>query len=1015
MKQEFKNPGKEFRPIPFWSWNENLEPDELKRQISEMAKAGMGGYFMHARSGLTLEYLKDEWYQCIQAGIEAGEKEGLDAWIYDEEGWPSGFAGGIVTSLTSDYHAKFMTFVEYTNISEMTFSDVLAAYLLHNNTYKRLSLEELKKGSIVLQEGEVIGAVLLHVQRFYIDVMNKRAVDAFLKVTHDSYYERFGEQFGSVMKGFFTDEPRFTCNRFGELAWSNEIPGEMRERYGIDIFDHLPCLWRTYEGYEGVRYSFWALANDLFVHGFMENIYNWCKEHNCMLTGHIMLEESIFGQMTSSGGVMPFYEYEDIPGIDWLRRRIESPVIAKQVGSVACQLGKKKVLTESFGLTGWNISYEEMKWILEWQYVNGVNMLCQHLQAYSLKGSRKRDYPPSFFTQQSWWKEFKSFTDYAGRLGYALSLGNQEADVLLLHPMRSGFVCFDGTRNDDMRTLDNKFTEISNVLSGEHISYHYGDETIIEKYGSIDADAFVVGEISYKTVILPHMYSINSKTLDLLIEFGNQGGTILTVSSLPTYTNGDKKKLEQLKQLAESASNDEILPILMKKELVSVSIKTNGEEAKEIALQVRRTEDGLLLFMVNHSQEERFDTNITVYGKQLEVELLSTETGDVSKHNYKNNENTNFSLTFEPMESYLVLLKETAVMEQNIPSKEKQYVQLGDEWNVKEMGRNSLTLDMCKYRIDKGEIQGRVPVIHLMKMLLDMKREADIELYYEFDVSMDLEKNKELLLAFEDADKYQVYVNGKKAEGEILGSWKDRAFETLNIKPYVQQGKNEIILKGTFKQRQKVYDVLYGDGVYETELNKLTYDMEMESVYIVGDFGVISKSPYQLTERSAMFTKGPFEIVDAPVSFTHKDFTTQGLLFFAEDITVEREEMIYKKQDKRVILSLGKQNTSMVRICVNGSFVKNSIWAPYEVDITDYVTDGANVITLTLYASNRNLFGPHHHINGECYNVGPSSFTGVWSWVERVSEADATDIADRTKNYWNDDYCFVDFGLEYRK
>ena len=115
-------------------------------------------------------------------------------------------------------------------------------------------------------------------------------------------------------------------------------------------------------------------VNDLFVTNYMKQIYDWCESHNCMLTGHIMLEESIFGQMTSSAGVMPFYEYEHIPGIDWLRRRIESPVIAKQVGSVAAQLGKRKVLTESFALTGWNVSFEELKWIMEWQYVNGVNM-----------------------------------------------------------------------------------------------------------------------------------------------------------------------------------------------------------------------------------------------------------------------------------------------------------------------------------------------------------------------------------------------------------------------------------------------------------------------------------------------------------------------------------------------------------------------------------------------------------------------------------------------------------------
>ncbi len=1012
MRQEFKNPGKEFRPIPFWSWNENLEVDELKRQIGEMAKVGMGGYFMHARSGLTTQYLKDEWFECIHAGIEAGKENNLDAWIYDEEGWPSGFAGGIVTSLSSDFHAKYITFMEYENITQVPLHEVMAAFILHsNNTYETVNMDELREGNVLLSKGDTIGVVLRKVQRFYIDVMNKRAVEAFLSVTHDKYYERFGESFGTYMKGFFTDEPRFTCNRFGELAWSDEMIHEIKERYGYDIYEFLPCLWKEYEGYEKIRYEFWSLANDLFVHNYMETIYNWCKEHNCMLTGHIMLEESIFGQMTSSAGVMPFYEYEDIPGIDWLRRRIESPFIAKQVGSVACQLGKKRVLTESFGLTGWNISFEEMKWILEWQYVNGVNMLCQHLQAYSLKGSRKRDYPPSFFIQQSWWNEFKHFTDYAGRLGYALSCGNQVADVLLLHPMRSGYTCFDGTRNNAIRELDNKFTEISNVLSGEHISYHYGDETIISKYGKVHNKEFIVGEISYKTVILPHMYAIDEVTLRLLLDFGKNGGTIISVGTLPSYTNEEMDLLKELTELVQVLTLKEILPFMKMKELVTVSIQVDGKEDDNIALQIRNTDDGLLLFMVNHNQEESLDANIKVYGKQFEVELLCTETGDSLKHEYENDSDTKFNLKFLPMQSYLVLLKETKNLGLELPTINKQYVPIGSEWNVMDMGKNSLTLDICNYRINGGELMGPIATIHLMKILLDMKQDVDIELFYDFNVSMDLSKNKEFLLAFEDSDKYEVYVNSKKVESNILGTWKDKSFETLDIKPFVQLGKNEIKFVGTFHQSQKVYDVLYGAGVYETELNKLTYDMEMESVYLIGDFGVVSNSPFKTTIRNAMFTGGPFEIVDKPTKFSHNNFTTQGLLFFAETITVQRNQEIRKMPNERIILQLGKQNAPLLKIYINGTYVKTSIWAPYEVDITDETVDGMNTITIECFASNRNLFGPHHHINGECYNVGPSSFTGNWSWVERESEADATDIADRTKNYWNDPYCFVSFGL----
>ncbi len=1069
MKEELRNPGKQHRPIPFWSWNETIQPDEVKRQIRTMSEQGLGGYFMHARSGLTLDYLKDEWFSCIQAGIEEAKETGLDAWIYDEEGWPSGFAGGIVTGLSSDYHARFITFEkfngdlkeleEYAELrSRKDLEDVeadkvysvktirrgdadgkedhrnengiLAVYQMIEDDYQRLRPKSVRE--TYKKTPEKIWVIRRHVQRFYIDVMNKEAVKAFLTVTHEEYYKRFSESFGKEMKGFFTDEPRIACNRFGELAWSEQLDLVIKERYGYELLDVLPCLFREFSGHEKVRYDFWSTVNDLFVTNYMKQIYDWCESHNCMLTGHIMLEESIFGQMTSSAGVMPFYEYEHIPGIDWLRRRIESPVIAKQVGSVAAQLGKRKVLTESFALTGWNVSFEELKWIMEWQYVNGVNMLCQHLQAYSLKGSRKRDYPPSLYEQQSWWEEYRQFTDYTGRLGLLLSEGNERAKVLVLHPMRSGYLVFNGSRTEQMRSLDDHFTKLSCALSGEHISYHYGDETILKKHACVTKEGFHVGEVTYKAVILPQMYAIDHATILLLLAFAEQGGKLYYTGEFPSFSNdGGQERIQQLQEASEFLPMEDIRKTLAGKGLSSVSIAEQGQEVKDIACQLRDTEEGLLILMVNLSTDTRHSAVIDVQGYNA-AELIHAEDG--SSEDIVPDEK-GLILTFEPRQSHIVLYKKTTGNAQEKLRLDEfiTIIEPKKEWKIEQMGRNSLTLDMCRYSIDGQEIAGPIATIKLMKKLLDLQRDCAVTLYYDFMVSTEPEQLKELFLAMEDLEKYSVFINETKVDTKPFGTWKDRSFSCLDILPLVKKGSNQLMLTGVFHQSKKVYDTLYGDGVYETELNKLTYDMEMEAVYLVGDFGVISKDAFRAAGREAVFTAGPFEIVPSPKQFTGHNFTEQGLLFFAEDLTVSQtferieqhksdhqrksidqrkdNERIQETQD-RVILRYGKQNAPMIDLWINDIKVKTSMWAPYEADITDAVKNGTNTLTMRFYASNRNLFGPHHHINGECYNVGPSSFTGEWSWVERESEADATDIADRTKNYWTDAYSFVAFGLQ---
>ena len=100
------------RPVPFWSWNDKLEPDELRRQIGAMQDAGMGGFFMHARGGLETEYLSEDWFRAVEASVDEAKKRGMQAWCYDENGWPSGFAGGklleeVIRLMQLDGYEKF--------------------------------------------------------------------------------------------------------------------------------------------------------------------------------------------------------------------------------------------------------------------------------------------------------------------------------------------------------------------------------------------------------------------------------------------------------------------------------------------------------------------------------------------------------------------------------------------------------------------------------------------------------------------------------------------------------------------------------------------------------------------------------------------------------------------------------------------------------------------------------------------------------------------------------------------
>jgi hypothetical protein len=111
----FKNPGSEYRGAPFWSWNCVLSEDELLRQIEIFKEMGFGGYHMHVRSGMATRYLSDEFMHLIKSCVKKGEEIGLLPWLYDEDRWPSGQAGGFATKEFKN-RMKYIVFTPSQNV-----------------------------------------------------------------------------------------------------------------------------------------------------------------------------------------------------------------------------------------------------------------------------------------------------------------------------------------------------------------------------------------------------------------------------------------------------------------------------------------------------------------------------------------------------------------------------------------------------------------------------------------------------------------------------------------------------------------------------------------------------------------------------------------------------------------------------------------------------------------------------------------------------------------------------------
>ena len=398
----------EYRSAPFWAFNGRLQEKELRYQIGEMKKEGMGGFFIHSREGLETPYLSQEWMAAVGFCLDEARKQDMEVWIYDEDKWPSGSAGGLVSrSNPSEYTAKGLTLealsvkaamekaAEELMEKEKEYADgrILGIYTVLE---KEGRIEKLQGGIVPEMGGDKVLILRREISansEWYngyapTDTLNPKAVREFLSLTYEAYRKQFQEDFGSTIKGFFTDEPN-CCDFYSVftegrpwVTWTDELPSFFKERRGYDPIELLPYLFYDGEKASKIRHDFWRTVAERFQEAYMKQIYEWCEKEGVEFTGHMLYENDLGYQARVCGAAMPQYAYLHRPGIDLLGEQTKEYLTVKQCTSVARQYGRKHTITETYGCTGWAFDFEGQKWLGDWQFVMGIDRRCLNIDLY---------------------------------------------------------------------------------------------------------------------------------------------------------------------------------------------------------------------------------------------------------------------------------------------------------------------------------------------------------------------------------------------------------------------------------------------------------------------------------------------------------------------------------------------------------------------------------------------------------------------------------------------------------
>ncbi len=901
----------DYKSIPFWSWNNCLEIPELLRQIDDMHEVGIGGFIMHARLGLSDEYLGEKWFACIEACLKKAKALGMSAWVYDENGWPSGFVGGKLLE-NEDYRARFL---EY---SVGDFDASAFAVFAEDEAlgFRRVTMPA--DGVCTYHN------VYLRVSPANTDILNPAVVDAFIAETHEEYYKRFPDSFGKELAGFFTDEPQF-------YRWATPYTPMAEPIFaqdGQDIRDGL--IWLFHQDARGYafRQKYYGALNHLYVTNFYKKLYDWCESHNCMLTGHSLEEGVLFGQMWGGGAVTPTYEFEHIPAIDCLGRNCISEMAGKQASSVAAQLGRKFVMTETFACSGYDVTPKELKGIGEAQYFQGVNLLCYHLYPFSIAGQGRIDHPTVFSRQGNWFDQFKTFNDYFTRLGYIIANTQEQADIAILHPIREIWMEYlrDGDY-DSVCRAEEAFNALIDTLRRNGISYQYVDETVLASHGCAHDDVLQVGHCSYKTLLIPDMRTISAKTYELLRSYT---GELCILGDLQ-YIDGVPANMD----LHGNTCLEEILGC--------GEVKLHCEDGRSFHTH-RQSDLGDYIFLKNNSMTE--PSHIVMENVAEQYVILDLET--LQERPASND------VTLGANEGLIYIRSENAK-----PAQVHQTTQdITAAFRVTDVTENYLVLDYARMAREDGIFTERKPIIQLFEELLRQDYQGLLTVEQAFTAREPMQ----LQLVMEKAELLSLTVNEKPAQ--LRQSTFDINFREADIE--ARAGENVLRYSFRFWQHDGVHFALFDPLATESLRNCLYYDTSIEPVYIKGRFAV--------HEDLSLSVPTGLPGMDKPLN-------AQGYPFFKGQLTLEGS---FRWDGGNTALQLDGRFL-VAELTVNGH--RCDMIMDTSKDITQCLQPGENLVKIVLRSSLRNLFGPHHYdCEGDAPFVSPQNFHFRGEWGSGTPE-----------------------------
>jgi len=645
-------------PLVFWGINIEQDHDNIRNYVKWCKRQGLGGFNIIIGSGCEGR-ANEQWISKLldayEVAFKTAEEEGLKVWIFDDWGYPSGTAGGLVCTEDS-YRLKRMYVshdltLEPGNKISVTMPEKLisAAVLLPRGESKKLDAKpgqqmEYCAGNqperLVVVAWEYDKHMSKSSCRSYpgdpamscIDMLNPKATRKFLEVMHERYYKRFSHYFGNVIKGFFYDEPYLSF----EFPWTEALPEVFKEKKGYDIVEVLPQLLANIHSagrgpvakYADDYFDVWTEMASKAYYGEMAK---WCHEHGVELAGHQDLDHHLNTLNTISGHFYKNMRNNDRPTVDVIWAQIEpGPFVdfPRYAGSVKHLLGKKHATAETFAAMGYALHGDIMRYITDHQTIRGIDDF--HLMYSSNKPPIDEEYSPMSPNHMLQTPFGPTIFKRMAKASALSLIGSSACTTALFIPSHDIYRTQMRLRSIGINNADDLPWEWVDRIA-KHLTYMPCDfcyiwEEAINELSVTDGGLLTGSGHIIDTIILPPDCTLSEELIEKLRLFSQKGGRIITIFKPVWALEKESILCSQVTSLSD---------------LIKRRVRTNMRT--RISLCTRIDGDKTIYMLLNESREMA-NVELTIDGTGILYEAsLSDGRMTVIKENAPFKFNTTFA------------------------------------------------------------------------------------------------------------------------------------------------------------------------------------------------------------------------------------------------------------------------------------------------------------------------------------------------------------------------------------